>query len=111
MRLYRRGTVQLPARLTPEQRFWAKVNKTETCWLWTGATSGNGYGVFGVTRKMVMAHRWLYEHEIAPIPNERDLDHLCRVRLCVNPAHLEPVSRRENLLRGAGFGGQLHIHP
>ena len=61
----------------------------------------NGYGQFGVDGKTVLAHRWYYESMVGPIPEGLDLDHLCRVRRCVNPAHLEPVSRRVNLLRGS----------
>ncbi len=81
------------------RRFWAKVNKTDSCWLWTGATRWGGYGVFhnGV---LVPAHRLSYELARGPIPNGLVLDHLCRVTSCVNPAHLEPVTHRENILRG-----------
>ena len=84
-------------------RFWAKVDKTETCWLWTGGQSA-GYGRFGFKgRPNLGAHRFAYELLVGPIPPGLDLDHLCRVRNCVNPDHLEPVTRRENLLlRGGG---------
>lgn len=85
---------------TPEERFWAKVEKTETCWLWTGATSSWGYGNFYVDGKYLKAHRWAYENFVGPIPEGLDLDHLCRVRHCVRPTHLEPATRRENLKRG-----------
>lgn len=91
--------------LTETERFWASVTKTETCWLWTGAKN-KGHGQFTVSRtdvrspKKLMAHRYAYELLVGPIPDGLELDHLCRVRHCVNPAHLEPVTRRENLLRG-----------
>jgi HNH endonuclease len=71
------------------------------CWLWQGATWGNGYGKTSTkihgTR---LAHRALYIEHIGPIPKGQDLDHLCRVHKCVNPKHLEPVSRSTNLVRG-----------
>lgn len=73
------------------------------CWVWTAAVESGGYGhmnVGGRAGKMMRAHRLSYEHYIGPIPAGLDLDHLCRVRRCVNPAHLEAVTRRVNLLRG-----------
>lgn len=84
------------------QRFWAKVNKTDTCWLWT-ASAPHGYGQIkagGKFVKTLYAHRVAYEMLVGPIPEGLHLDHLCRVTRCVNPKHLEPVTRRENLLRG-----------
>ncbi|MGW1678508.1 HNH endonuclease signature motif containing protein [Saccharopolyspora shandongensis] len=82
------------------ERFWEKVAQVGDCWQWTAARTG-GYGVFnigaGVTRR---AHRLAYEEMIGEIPEGLDLDHLCRNRACVNPNHLEPVTRRVNLLRG-----------
>ena len=87
------------------QRFWAKVNKTDTCWLWTAATT-KGYGKInsgGGLGKMLLAHRVAYEMLVGPIPEGLQLDHLCRVTLCVNPKHLEPVTNRENVLRGENF--------
>ena len=88
---------------TAAERFWAKVvNDTETgCWLWSGATT-TGYGRFHLAMglPLVVAHRFAYETLVGPVPAGLDLDHLCRVRRCVNPAHLEPVTRRENLMRG-----------
>jgi len=74
------------------------------CWLWTGWGTHDGYGRFAVTQKVKFsAHRFAYELYRGPIPLGRTLDHLCRVRRCVNPAHLEPVSLRENILRGEGL--------
>jgi len=85
-----------------ETKFWAKVNKTETCWLWTGATR-MGYGRLRIGRHIVQAHRYAYELLVGPIPEGLTLDHLCRVRSCVNaPGHLEPVTLRTNVLRGIG---------
>lgn len=80
-------------------RFWERVEKTETCWLWTGATNG-GYGQLKVNRTIALAHRISYELHVGPIPAGLVIDHLCRVTSCVNPAHLEPVPQRINVLRG-----------
>lgn len=100
---------------TAEERFWPKVNKTETCWLWTGAQSSDGYGSFHLSHKgdqprMVGAHRFAYELLVGPIPEGLVLDHiaaLCPNRHCVKviadndgPAHLEPVTQPENIRRG-----------
>lgn len=73
------------------------------CFIWLGGLDVGGYGQFhhikGSNIKK-MAHRASYEHFIGPIPEGMDLDHLCRVRCCVNPHHLEPVPRKENARRG-----------
>lgn len=82
-------------------RFWRKVNKTDTCWLWTaGVTGRGGYGAFCVNYKMIPAHRYSYTILKGEIPERMELDHLCRNRRCVNPDHLEPVTREENWRRG-----------
>ena|SRR5579885_311897 len=72
------------------------------CWLWTGALS-EGYGRQRVRDFVYLAHRLVYELLVEPIPEGFDIDHLCRVRRCVNPAHLEPVTRAENLRRGRAW--------
>jgi hypothetical protein len=70
------------------------------CWPWRGYVRPNGYGRFMVAAgKPAYAHRYSYELAVERIPASMDLDHLCRRRDCVNPHHLEPVSRRENLRR------------
>lgn len=74
------------------------------CWLWVGAMNSGGYGSFSMNGKSIKPHRFAYERYVGPIPAGLDLDHLCRVRCCVNPAHLEPVARQENALRGARLG-------
>src|SRR6185312_4010301 len=89
-----------------EDRFWAKVEKTDTCWLWTAATNPKGYGQFfwkrGDSRYSYTrpAHIVSYELSVGPIPEGKELDHICRNRRCVNPSHLEPITHRENLMRG-----------
>lgn len=86
--------------MTTRERFWAKVNKTDSCWLWQAARNNTGYGVFWRDRRVGVAHRYAYELVVGEIPEGLQLDHLCRVRHCVNPAHLEPVTNRENWRRG-----------
>lgn len=70
------------------------------CWLWSGAITSTGYGHLAVNRRWVRAHRWYYEYYVGAIPEGLQLDHLCGVRHCVNPAHLEPVTQTENVRRG-----------
>lgn len=91
-----------PRRLSrdPDDRFWSRVDKSGECWIWTAGKNSAGYGQFSLRRRTVYAHRYAYERLRGPIPDGLELDHLCRVRACVNPAHLEPVTRRENQLRG-----------
>jgi hypothetical protein len=82
-----------------DQRFWSKVDKTASCWLWTGYVNNHGYGVFGRHRQTQYVHRFAYERLVGPIPEGLELDHLCRTPSCVNPEHLEAVTHRENSLR------------
>jgi hypothetical protein len=88
-----------------EARFWPKVDKPEDegdCWMWVGCVSARKYGSFrvgGRDGKTCIAHRVAYELLMGPIPRGTVLDHLCREKLCVNPAHLEPVSQHENIKR------------
>lgn len=72
------------------------------CWLWLGNINSNGYGVIGYQKKDYLAHRVMFASILGQIPARLTLDHLCRVRNCVNPEHLEPVSHKENCLRGDG---------
>lgn len=105
------------------QRFWAKVDKNgpvpeyaphlDNCWLWIGWRR-KGYGRFLDSRKHVSAHRWAYTQEHGAIPDGLECDHLCRVRHCVRPSHIELVTRLENVRRGMGNGSEAHCpagHP
>jgi hypothetical protein len=113
---------------TLAERFWSKVLVTPTCWLWTANRTPTGYGLFSMPRPdgrltSTGAHRAAYRLLVGPIPGELEIDHLCKVRRCVNPAHLEPVTRRENLrrretetkthcIRGHPlFGDNLYVRP
>lgn len=91
------------ANATLPDRLWAFVEKTDSCWLWTGSKTRVGYGqmrVGGAGSRKTGVHRVAYELLVGRIPKGLDLDHLCRNTLCVNPDHLEPVTRKENLARG-----------
>ena len=90
-----------------ETRFWKRVmpEPNSGCWLWLGSARGNGYGGGLANGKNYRAHRFAYERCVGLIPNGLTLDHLCRNRICVNPKHLEPVTSRENNLRGIGWAG------
>lgn len=79
-----------------ERRFWSKVDASGDCWEWTGGRTDTDYGLFNVDRRMVKAYRFSYELLVGPIPDGLEIDHLCRMRHCVNPDHLEPVTRSEN---------------
>ena len=88
-----------------EERFWSKVDKSGSCWRWTAAIL-NGYGRFGVWRdgkqRSGLAHRVAYELSGRDIPDGMFLDHACRNRACVNPAHLRVVNNKQNLENHGG---------
>lgn len=94
---YRVGGMRSPHLALIQSMTW-----TPTCWLWTGLTTYDGYGRVKIGRKQLAAHRLSYMIHRGPIPNGLVLDHLCRVRNCVNPWHLEAVTDRVNILRGLG---------
>lgn len=85
------------------ERLMRRVEVSDTgCWLWTATTTANGYGKTSYLNRGWLAHRLMYEATVGPIPAGLTLDHLCRVRNCINPEHLEPVTQRTNTLRGDG---------
>lgn len=97
------------------KRFWSYVDQNGSapahrpdlgaCWVWTGALTPDGYGSFGVTWMATnSAHRWSYWHHTGSLPADGlELDHLCHVRRCVNPHHMEPVTHAENVYRSTSF--------
>lgn len=113
-RMRRRGTAAKWRPPMLDERLWAKVDKNGPipahrpelgpCWIWTGADNGHGYGVIGtgIGKQVAATHRVAYQLLMGPIPVGLQLDHLCRVPRCCNPAHLEAVTQPENLLRGVG---------
>lgn len=93
---------------TVMERFMSKIDSSSGCWLWMGPINRDGYGKFTVRRITVAAHRFAYQELISPIPDGLTIDHLCKHRNCVNPAHMEPVTMRENLLRGDTIQARNH---
>lgn len=88
-----------------EQRINARLlRRPGGCLEWQGSRTTAGYGQMWDGSRVAMVHRMSYELAKGPIPEGLDLDHLCRNRLCANPAHLEPVTRRENIMRGVAPG-------
>lgn len=96
------------------ERFWPKIDKRGpvslirgvhgNCWTWVASLDKRGYGQFFDGNTMVKAYKWAYVDRFGPVAPGLDLDHRCRVRACCNPAHLEPVSHRVNVLRGMSPG-------
>jgi hypothetical protein len=102
-RRYGDPLIRKSGRGLPEQdRFWEKVDALGPCWLWTGARTKAGYGNFRLDNRsgIVVAHRYAWTALVGPLDPGIQLDHLCRIRNCVNPDHLDPVTGRVNVLRG-----------
>lgn len=111
-------TLMAPPRIPIEERFWAKVEITDGCWLWTARLTSSGYGQIseplgGGRVRMHMAHKWLFEQSVGPVPRGMTLDHLChnadptcnagsacQHRRCVRPDHLAIKSSRDNTFAG-----------
>lgn len=95
--------------LTMEERFFNKINKTNSCWLWIASTMKRGYGQFRVAGKMLYAHRVSYELANGPIPDGLFVLHNCHVRSCVNPAHLRAGTAQENMDDMINAGRQVRV--
>lgn len=103
------------------ERFWSRVNlhggtayeqdplanAAGECWVWTGAINGGGYGWFRLFGRDAKPHRIAYRDFGNKLPDELEIDHLCRNKACVNPAHLEAVTHQENVSRGVA-GNRTH---
>ena len=85
------------------ERFWNQVDARGPCWLWTGLLDRDGYGKWG--KRGLLAHRFAWSELVGEPPPM--FDHLCRVRRCVNPDHLEPVTPRVNAQRGQVYQGAI----
>lgn len=116
------GKTHVPAKRASDvvSRFWSKVKRgnPDDCWLWTAKIEWNGYGRFWFDGHSIFAHRFAYELIHGPIPKGLTIDHRCRNKACVNPAHLEVVTLKTNVLRGptitARFAAKTHCpkgHP
>lgn len=95
-----------------EELFWAKVEKSDSCWVWNGAVSKNGYGNFITAYnrgRTSLPHRLSLEFAGVEINEGMVVDHTCRNRRCVNPSHLEPVSQKENVLRERAANGESRV--
>lgn len=86
---------------TTEERFWEKVDQSGDCWMWLASKYPSGYGAFW-TDRCHAAHRIAYEYSVGPIPDGLFLDHTCRNRGCVNPAHLRVVTNQQNMQNRGG---------
>lgn len=91
-----------PRAWSSEQRFWAKVEKTDTCWNWTARLGTTGYGEFRLDERDHKAHRVSYAWANGPIPDGSMVDHRCHNRACVNPAHLRLASNKQNMENQSG---------
>jgi hypothetical protein len=80
--------------------FYNKVDKTDTCWNWSGSINENGYGLFRFNGKTSKAHRVSYILKNGSIDANLVIDHLCKNKKCVNPDHLDLVTQKENVIRG-----------
>lgn len=106
----------MPVKRDIKLRLWEKVDRigptppgfSSPCWMWTACKSKDGYGQISERHgRMRGAHRVAWELSTGQsIPPDKEIDHLCRNRACVNPAHLEPVTKKENTLRGESFSAQ-----
>jgi hypothetical protein len=91
-----------------KERFWARVNKTDDCWLWTGSLDKHGYGQVGLSKSVYRCHRVSYILSGNIIPEGLGLLHSCRSKNCVNPAHLTPGTQAQNVADMIRDGTLIH---
>jgi HNH endonuclease len=105
-RLRRTGDIRadLPLNPTAAERFWRRVQKTDGCWLWTGAITQNGHGQFGNDSVVVYAHRFAYEELVGEIAPGHVLHHKCLNGHCVNPEHLVEMTQSDHIRLHFGYG-------
>jgi hypothetical protein len=89
------GGIDRP-RVEPTTRFWSKVEKTDTCWVWAGTMNDSGYGLFPFEGKNERAHRFAWALLVGEIEDGKQIDHRCRNRACVRPEHLRVVTNKQN---------------
>ena len=102
----------MPPARDPVERFWEKVEKTHSCWLWTGSLNGAGYGQLSIRNRPARAHRFIYELLVGPIPTGLFVCHTCDVRHCVRPDHLFLGDARDNsqdMLQKKREASRLHL--
>lgn len=100
-----------PWELPPRMRNKVAVDADSGCWLWIGSRNSRGYGLTSTRGVLALTHRRSYELLVAPIPDGLTIDHLCLVKRCLNPEHLEPVPRAENIRRAADLIQQTPFYP
>lgn len=98
----RTGAFTVAPAVSDWDRFWSQVDAEGDCWLWSGNISPDGYGYLSINGHNKGAHVYAWSLLVGEIPPGYHLDHLCRNTVCVNPDHLEPVTRKVNILRGVG---------
>jgi hypothetical protein len=94
-------------RSDPVARFWSQVNKTDTCWLWTGGLNNGGYGRYSTGDGSIGPHVYAVLLDGREVPDGMEVDHLCRVRHCVRPDHLDVVTHTTNVRRSLPHRAQL----
>jgi hypothetical protein len=103
-------TDRSPSYKSESERFWLRVDKTDSCWNWTAGIGADGHGRFYAgPQRHVQAHRYSFELHGGVIPEGLVIDHLCRNPRCVNPGHLEPVTVQTNTLRGIGVSARSAV--